>query len=234
MGQGLPPGDARGGIAEIVARLTHEIRGPVSTLRGLASTALAHHDGLSDEERREFLGLIRQEAERLEATVELVALALKLDAGSLRFDIRDHDLASVLRRAVQAADTSDHPVEVAAPDALDAPVDAKHVGFAIRALVDNAARFSPPGSPIAVGLRRDGGDAVIEVGDRGPGVPADRREAVFERFANWRPAGYEDRPGAGLGLFIVRAISRAHGGEASLADNSPGGTMLTVRLPAPG
>jgi signal transduction histidine kinase len=220
--------------AELVARLSHEIRGPVSTLRGLTSTTLAHYDGLSDEERREFIGLIRREAERLEATVELVALALKLDAGSVRFDIRRRDLASVVRDAVRAVGSDDHPVEVDAPDSLEAPVDAVLIDKVVRELVGNAASFSPPASPITVRLRRDGEVAVLEVGDRGPGVPEDRREAVFERFADWRPAGYEDRSGSGLGLFICRAIAREHGGGASIADNPGGGTMLTVRLPAEG
>ncbi len=218
--------------AETVANLTHEIRGPVSTLRGLAATTLAHYDGLTDEERREFLVLIRYEAGRLERTVELAALALRLDAGTLRFDLRRQDLVPLLRSAVQATNTGDHPVEVDAPDALEARVDPTHIGFVFRQVVENAAAFSPPGSPIAVRLREEGPEIVIEVADRGPGIPEDRRGEVFQRFVRWRPAGYEDRPGPGLGLFLCREIARRHGGDASLADNPGGGTMLTVRLPA--
>ncbi len=98
--------------AALVSKLTHEIRGPVSTIRGLAGTTLAHYDRLDDGERREFLELIRHEAERLERTVEQVALALKLDAGSLRFDIRPQDLGVIVRGAADAAETGDHPLEV--------------------------------------------------------------------------------------------------------------------------
>lgn len=222
------------GRAEIAAKLAHEIRGPVSTLRGLAGTTLAHYDGLSDEERREFLTLIRLEAERLEATVEQVALALKLDAGSLRFDIRPRDLAEVVREAVATTEVGDHPLEVDAPGPLEVPMDATLVAGIIRQLIDNAAKFSPAGSAITVRVRRHGNDGVIEVGDRGPGIPPGEREAVFQRLADWRPPGYEDRPGAGLGLFICRAVAREHGGEASLSNDPAGGTMLTVRLPAEG
>jgi signal transduction histidine kinase len=220
--------------AEIVSRLTHEIRGPVSTLRGLAGTTLAHYDGLSDDERREFLGLIRHEAERLQATVEQVALALKLDAGTLRFDIRRRDLAEVVRESAAAADADDHPVKVDAPGPIEASIDGAQLAVVVGQLIENAAKFSPPGSPITVRLRREGTDAVIEVGDRGPGIPQDTREAVFELFADWRPPGYEDRPGAGLGLFICRAVAREHRGEASIGDDPEGGTMLTVRLPVEG
>jgi signal transduction histidine kinase len=220
--------------AELVSKLTHEIRGPVSTIRGLAGTTLAHYDRLDDGERREFLELIRHEADRLERAVEHVALALKLDANTLRFDIRPQDLNAIVRGAAETAETGGHPLEVDIGGGIEARVDGIQVAFVVGQLIDNAATYSPPGSPISVSLRRDGGDAVIEITDRGPGIPPDRREAVFERFADWRPTGYEDRPGAGLGLFICRAIVRAHGGEASIADGPAGGTMLTVRLPTEG
>jgi signal transduction histidine kinase len=220
--------------ADLVSKLTHEIRGPVSTLRGLVSTTLTHYDRLSDEERREFLHLMRHEADRLERTVEQVAFALKLDAGSVRFDIRSRDLAEIVRETAQAADTGDHPLEVDVAESIEAPVDGALIASVVHQLIDNAVTFSPPDSPITIGLRRDGDGALIEVTDRGPGVPPDTREAVFERFADWRPPGYEDRPGTGLGLFISRAVAREHGGEASIADGPAGGTMLLVRLPVEG
>jgi two-component system sensor histidine kinase KdpD len=218
--------------AALVSKLTHEIRGPVSTIRGLAGTTLAHYDRLDDGERREFLDLIRHEAERLERTVEQVALALKLDAGTVRFDIRSQDVGVIVRAAVDATDTGERPVTVDAEDGIEAPVDSIQVTFVVRQLLENAVAFSPNDAPIGVRLRRDGADVVLEVSDRGPGIPAEQREAVFERFAEWRPPDYEDRPGTGLGLYISRAIAREHGGETSVADAPGGGTMLTVRLPA--
>jgi len=220
--------------AELVSKLTHEIRGPVSTIRGLAGTTLTHYDRLSDDERREFLRLIRREADRLERAVEQVALALRLDAGALPFDIRLQDLGAIVREASQKAETGDHPLEVDAADRVEAPVDGTLIASVIHQLIDNAVTFSPPDSPITVRLRKDGNDALIEVADRGPGIPPEEREIVFERFADWRPADYEDRPGTGLGLFISRAVAREHGGEASISDGPAGGTMLTVRLPVEG
>jgi signal transduction histidine kinase len=218
--------------AALVSKLTHEIRGPVSTIRGLAGTTLTHYDRLDDGEHREFLDLIRHEAERLERTVEQIALALKLDAGTVRFDIRRQDVGVIVRGAVDATDTGDHPLAVDVADGIEAPVDSIQVTFVIRQLLENAVLFSPVDSPIDVRLRRDGADVVLEVRDRGPGIPAEQREAVFERFAEWRPPDYEDRPGTGLGLSISRAIAREHGGDASVGDAPAGGTMLVVRLPA--
>jgi signal transduction histidine kinase len=222
------------GRAELVSKLTHEIRGPVSTVRGLVGTTLAHYAALSDEERLEFLRLIRREAERLERAVEQVALALRLDAGSLRFDIHPQDLGVIVRDAVEAAQTTDRALELEVADPVEAPVDGFHIALVVRELIRNAVTFSPPDSPISVRLRQDGGGALIEVTDHGPGIPRDKREAVFEPFADWRPPGYEDRPGTGLGLFIIRAIAHGHGGDASVSDGPAGGTMLTVRLPVEG
>lgn len=220
--------------ASLVSKLTHEIRGPVSTIRGLAGTTLTHYDRLDDGERREFLELIRHEAERLERTVEQVALALKLDAGTLRFDIRVQDLGVIVRDAADAAETGDHPLQVQTDEQVEAPVDSIQVAFVVRQLLENAAIFSPTGSPISVRLTSEADHALIHVIDRGPGIPEGEREGVFERFAGWRPIGYEDRPGTGLGLFICRAIVEEHGGEASIVDGPTEGTMLVIRLPLEG
>ena len=206
----------------------------MSTLRGLASTTLAHYDGLSDEERREFLGLIRQEAERLEETVEQVATALRLDAGTLRFEPIRQNLPTAVSAAARAVDVGEHPLELDLPDALEASFDGKRLATLVQQLLRNAARFSPPEEPISIRLRREGSDAVLEVEDRGPGIPQERREEVFERFASWRPAGYEGVPGPGLGLFISRAIAAEHAGAIAIADGPGGGTMLAVRLPLEG
>ena len=233
----MAEGEPSGGpdqAAELVATLTHEIRAPVSTIRGLVATTLAHYDGLNDGERREFLELIRHEARRLERTVEQIAAALKLDAGRVRWDRRPHDVGALVREAVEKQDPGAHPIELEAEDGVRASVDATQLAFAVAQLLDNAAGFSPPDAPISVRVHRDGDDAVIDVVDGGPGIRADQRGAVFERFAAWRPEGYEDRPGTGLGLYLCRAIARAHGGDASIADARAGGTMLTVRFPAEG
>ena len=80
-------------------------------------------------------------------------------------------------------------------------------------------------------LLDDGSDAVIQIADAGPGVPPEVRDEVFEKFARWRPPGYEDRPGSGLGLFITRSIARELGGDAVLGSAASGGTILRIRIP---
>jgi signal transduction histidine kinase len=76
------------------------------------------------------------------------------------------------------------------------------------------------------------GLVVLDIIDRGPGIPAEQRERLFEKFVRWRPSGYEDRTGTGLGLFITRGILDVHDGTAELIDGPGGGTMLRLRIPA--
>ena len=98
-----------GGRAEIAAMIAHEVRGPVSTVRGLAGTALSHYDRLDDDERRELLGLIEQESRRLLATVTQASTALKVDAATVTYDIRPQGLGATVREGIATADVGTAP-----------------------------------------------------------------------------------------------------------------------------
>ena len=222
------------GRAEIASMVAHEVRGPVTTIRGIASTAATHYDGLDDAERREFFELIEQESRRLLAAVDQTSLALRVDARSLTYTMGPTDLAVAVRQGVEKAAVTDHPVHVVAEEGVELMGDRARIAQLVTQLVDNAAKFSPAGSPITVRSVREGDDALIEVDDRGPGIPVEQREVVFERFVRWRPKGYEEQPGNGLGLFISRGLAAEHQGEISVEDGPGGGTMLRVRLPVGG
>jgi signal transduction histidine kinase len=223
-----------GGRAEIASMIAHEIRGPVATVRGIAGTSLTHYERLSDDERREFLGMIETESRRLLTTVDQMSIALKLDAGSLRLNLIPQDLADMVRAGVVATEPGAHEITVDAQPGVSVPADRTRLIEVVRQLVDNAVKFSPPEAPIKVTARREDDRATIEVVDAGPGIPPDRREHLFTKFPNWRPAGYEEQPGTGLGLFICRGLLAEHSGEIDIEDGPDGGTMLRVRLPVEG
>jgi signal transduction histidine kinase len=225
--------EVMGGRAEIAAMISHEVRGPVSTIRGLAGTALSHYDRLDDDERRELLGLIEQESRRLLATVTQASTALKIDAATVTYDIRTHHLGPAVREGIAAADIGTHTVTVDLADG-EAAFDLRWIIEAVRQLVDNAAKFSPPDAQIDVATRIGNGGATIEVVDRGPGIPPERRDEIFDKYPNWRPDGYEQAAGSGLGLFLVRGIVDAHRGEVRIVDVPGGGTMLRIRIPMEG
>ena len=216
--------------------IAHEVRGPVTTIRGIAATASTHYEGLSDDERREFFELIEQESRRLLGAVDQTSLALKIDAGSLTYQKAPAPLATIVRAGVDAAGVPAdlHAVHVLAQEDVSLVADASRLTELVRQLVDNAGKYSPPGAPIVVRAVADGDAALVEVMDEGPGIPLDQREAVFARFTRWRPRGYEEQPGNGLGLFICRGLTAEHQGKITVEDGQGGGTMLRVRLPLEG
>jgi signal transduction histidine kinase len=108
------------------------------------------------------------------------------------------------------------------PEDLQVCFDRKWLAEAVRQLVDNAAKFSPAEASIQVTADADDRHVTIEVSDHGPGIPPEQRDEVFVKYGTWRPDGYEEVNGSGLGLFLVRGIVTAHGGDVTIED-APGG-----------
>ena len=154
--------------------------------------------------------MIEQESLRLLRVADQMSLGLKTDAGTLAFTFVVRDLEGPVLQGLHDAEAGDREVRVEADTELRASIDARWLAEATRQGIENALKFSPVDTPIDLSVRRDGADALIEVADRGPGIPPDMHEAVFAKFCRWRPYGYEDRSGSGLGLFIARSIAGAH------------------------
>jgi two-component system sensor histidine kinase KdpD len=220
------------GRAELVSQISHELKNPLMSIKGLSATGARLYDSMSDEERREFFRLVDAEATRMRSVLEATSTALKIDAGSLTYDVREEDLGKLVEEVAWGAPVGEHAVVVEAENGLTARVDRVRFSEALGNLIDNAAKYSPPDAPIEVrAYRSPDGDAVVEVADRGPGIPPEQREAVFRRYARWRPSGYEETPGAGLGLFVARAHVLAQAGRLDIEDEPERGTMLRVTLP---
>jgi two-component system sensor histidine kinase KdpD len=228
------PTDAVVERAETASKLAHELNSPLMSIKGLASTGARLFDQMSDEERREFFRLIDEEAGRLKRVAEQSATALKVDAEQIVYDLRTEDLGPFVEEIAWASPHDEHPMTVQTEEGIAVRADRKFLGEAIENLIDNASKYSPPDAPIDVSVRGNDAGALIEVADRGPGIPTERLEDVFERFGGWRPAGYEETPGAGLGLFIARAHVLAHDGRIEVVEREDGGTILRVTLPRGG
>jgi signal transduction histidine kinase len=215
---------------EFVADASHELRTPLTSI--LANLELLESE-LAGEQREMAESALRSSRRMRRLVADLLLLA-RADAGR-EAPKRPVDLAAVAREAAAEAGalSGEHPVslDLQGPIVVDGVADDLHRLAAN--LVENALLHTPAGTPVTVSVRRDGQSAVLEVADRGPGVPVAQRARVFERFAR----GPGDRAltgGSGLGLAIVKAVTDAHHGTVELLDAEGGGARFVVTLPVGG
>jgi signal transduction histidine kinase len=208
-----------------IANASHELRTPIFSLGGFLE--LLRDEELDEETRREFLGTMAEQVERLsKLATDLLDLS-RLDAGHLRLASEPVPVAEVAHDLCDEfagiAVRRDHPLEVVLEEEGVVMADRERALQIGRALVDNALLHTPPGTPVRVVARRN----AVAVEDEGPGIPAEHREQVFARFT--RLAGSRTS-GTGLGLAIARELAERMGGEVRL-ESAPGRTVFTVVLP---
>jgi len=213
---------------KFVADASHELRTPLTSI--LANLELLEAE-LAGEQRDMADSALRS-SRRMRRLVGDLLLLARADAG------RDAPRAPVDLTAVAAeaageagALSSDHPVSLDLPGPVTVHGVSDDLHRLAGNLIENALIHTPAGTPVTVSVRREGDSAVLEVADRGPGVPHDMRERVFERFARGA-ADAAPRGGSGLGLAIVRAVASSHGGTVELRDAGGGGARFVVTLPA--
>lgn len=222
------------GRAEIASVVAHDVRGPAGTMRSIAGSLRTSYARLDDDQRLEFVGMIEQESLRLLRVADQMSLGLRADAETLPMTLVTRDLEGAVLQGLHEAEVGPRDVRVSIDGSIRGAIDARWLAEAVRQGLDNAMKFSTEDAPIELRLRSADGAALIEIEDHGPGIPPEMRDAVFEKFCRWRPQGYEDTSGSGLGLFITRRIARAHGGDATVVDGVDGGTILQIRLPMEG
>jgi two-component system, OmpR family, sensor kinase len=215
---------------EFVADASHELRTPLTSILANLELLEAELDG----EQQEMAASALRSSRRMRRLVADLLLLARADAGR-ESTMAPVDLAAIAREAAAEAGalSADHPISLDAPERVTVTGVADDLHRLAGNLVENALIHTPPGTPVTVSVRRDGPFAMLEVADRGPGVPPDMRERVFERFARAGGDG-ERRRGSGLGLAIVRAVVDAHGGSVELLDAEGGGARFVVTLPAAG
>ncbi len=227
--------DSQDRLRQFVADASHELRTPVTSIRGYAE--LYRTGGLRQEaELGQAMNRMEQESIRMSGLIDDLLLLARLDQGR-PLDQATVDLTVLASDAVADAAAlapdrnvtlhSERPVEVAGDEHRLRQVDAN--------LVTNAIVHTPAGTDVEVSTTAHDGRRLLAVHDDGPGMPAEVADHAFERFWRADPSRARDHDGAGLelGLAIVKAIVEAHGGEVSVASRSGEGTTVTVSLPFP-
>jgi two-component system sensor histidine kinase KdpD len=221
--------------SSLLASVSHDLRTPLTAIEGAAGTLLKSGDGLAPEVRRDLLDSIHEEAERLNRFVGNLLEITRLESGSVTVRKQWQPAEEVIGVALERfhAQLAGRSVTVSVPAQLPlVPLDDVLVGEVLANLLDNALKFAPPASPLAVGAHEEDGGITFEVADRGPGLPPGEERRIFEKFYRVpRPTG---EPGAGLGLAICRAIVGAHGGTISGSNRPGGGALFSFWLPIEG
>jgi signal transduction histidine kinase len=222
-------------VREFAADASHELRTPLTTIRGYAE--LYRQGALGPDQLPNAMRRIEQEAQRMSTLVaELLELA-RLDRTS-SLDLAETDLASLVRDAVADAIAvePDRPVRAEAPPRLVATVDEARIRQVLANLLGNVRAHTPVTTPVVVRLGALTGGALLEVADAGPGMSAEDASKAFDRFHRAADSpgtgNHGGGAGSGLGLSIVQAIARAHGGQATLESWPGRGTRVRIWLPA--
>jgi two-component system sensor histidine kinase ChvG len=219
------------------ADVTHELKNPLASLR----SAVDGLERVDDPElRMRLMGIVREDVGRLDRLINDISEAARTDAELARATFDRVDLGPLIEQLVASwenrREKGDARIAFARPRKDTAVVMGKpdRLARAINNIIDNAVSFSPAGGLVEIAAARVGDEVRIRIEDEGPGVPADAREAIFNRFHSVRPEGEGFGRHSGLGLAIARAIVEGHDGEIDVQDrdDAPSGARFTLRLPA--
>ena len=212
--------------------VTHDLRTPLTAIRAAATTLVSQPD-LAEAERSDLAAVLDEESARLDRLIGQAVEMAQLDADAVQIAARPQDVRELIETTVEEMRPvlRDRAVEVeVAEDLPRAPMDRALVHRVLRHLIENAVKYSPPGSPIAVRAARDEYRLLVTVADRGPGIEPGEQPFVFDKFFRGRKQRSQ-ATGTGMGLAIVKAILEAHGGGIELQSGAGVGTRFTFWLP---
>jgi signal transduction histidine kinase len=220
--------------SEFVSMVSHELRTPLGLIKGYTGTLLAPDTGLDANTREEFLQVIDEETDRLTELVTNLLDMSRIEAGSLHVDLQPTRLEGLVRASADRLQTREpgRTLHLDLPERLPLVLaDTRRIIQVLDNLLTNAVRYSPEDSPIALAARTEDGVVEVTVRDQGLGIPADKREQVFEKFFRVDPSDTRRFAGTGLGLAICRGIVQTHGGTIGVESEEGQGSTFTVRLP---
>jgi PAS domain S-box-containing protein len=219
--------------SRFVSTASHEFRTPLATMLSSAELLEHYSDSLSEAERLNLLQTIQSGAKRMSEMIDDVLTLGRAESGVLKLNPARMDLRELCRKVVsefRIAQGKKHVMHL--EDHFDLPaveMDERLLRHILNNLLSNAVKYSPQGAEVTLSLARRNEQAVIEVQDRGIGIPVQDQARLFETFH--RASNVENRPGSGLGLAIAKKSTELHGGEISFVSTVGAGTRFTVTLP---
>ncbi|MGC2111745.1 MAG: ATP-binding protein [Candidatus Korobacteraceae bacterium] len=212
--------------------VTHEFRTPLTAIK-LSVTTLLAPDPMSSDARQELLTVINEETDRLNRLVGEAAEMAQLDAQQVELRRESHTVQQVVEAALERSNPclAGREVKLQLPEQLPhIQVDLERVAEVLVQLLENAAKYSPPGTPITISAERAGKMVSISVADRGPGIDDLEQSLIFEKFYRGRDQRYRIQ-GTGMGLAIAKAIVEAHGGTIGVTSQLDSGSVFYFTMP---
>ena len=220
-------------LRRFTADASHELRTPLSVIRGIGEIGLGATR--TPAEYKEVIGSMLEELDRLTNLVDTLLRLSHGDAGTVRLSREPVDLGRLTRDVVSSlgilAEERNQRLKVEAADGVSVMADRLVLREAITNVVDNAIKYSPLTSTIDIRVRAEGSQALLSIADEGPGIAAEYRERIFDRFFRMDEGRSRDRGGTGLGLAIAKWAVTVNGGRISVEGGANGGSIFVIALP---
>ena len=223
----------------ILSIVSHDLRTPLTSILMYTNMLLEARDDLTEEESRNFLNIICEECNRLARLVDDILEVQRLESDAVRLETVSCDLGPTIENCVRVfqplAETENMTLTSSCLESLPAVLaDADKISQVVNNLIANALKYTPSGGSVHVSAERRGKELLISVADSGPGIPRDKWDHIFERFAQATDLNSGEVAGVGLGLYIVRCIVQSHGGTAWVDSKVGEGSSFYVALPLEG
>jgi two-component system sensor histidine kinase KdpD len=220
--------------ANMLRSISHDLRTPLTSISGNASTLISNSLTLDEEARQQIYSDIYTESMWLIGLVENLLYATRIEDGKMQLNRSVEILDDIVQEAVKHIDRT-HQKRMIYIDTHDEiiPVyaDANLIVQVIVNLLDNSIKYTEDDSVIRISVRKEGDTAVVSVADNGTGIPQTEKEKVFDMFYTGGNRSSDSRRSLGLGLTLCKSIINSHGGTISIGDNEPSGTVVSFTLP---
>lgn len=220
--------------ANLLRSISHDLRTPLTSISGNAGILLSSEDSINKEKRKQLYTDIYDDSLWLINLVENLLSVTRIEDGTMRLRLTTELLDEVITEALQHTDRkrNEHDIQVKATEAfLLVKVDARLIVQVIINLVDNAIKYTQPGSKIVIETKQEGPHAIITVSDNGKGISEEAKEHIFDMFYTDNQEIADSRRSLGLGLALCKSIVLAHEGTITVSDNEPHGAIFTITLP---